>query len=93
MEVSQIAVNQWKQLCKRHISTHSSIVINKIKRAHDLGQVVHIYKDGNRITRYHDLNLLVSCDEIQTIWRDATIPDVEVNEKLKEMYEKVEFLF
>lgn len=92
VEVSQIAIRQWKQLCRRHTNTHMSIVISKIRRAYVLGQVKHIYRNGNKIVRYHDLNLLVADNEVQTIWRDSTTPTVEVNEMLKQAYDTSDFI-
>ena len=93
MEISQVAISQWKQLCKDHVNTHPSIVDLKVEKAVVLGQVKHIYRNGNRIIRYHDLNLLVSNNEVQTIWRDSTTPTVNVSEKLKEAYERVDLIY
>ena len=88
MLVSRMAINQWKQLCKRHANTSSNIVALKIDRACALGQVKYIYKNGNKVIRYHDLNILVAGDEAQVIWRDNTVPNVDVSDELKEMYDE-----
>lgn len=87
IDVSDIAIGQWKQLCKEYNHCDDTeLMTNKIIRAYFLGQIVHFYDNGNYISRYHDLNILVSESEIQTIWRDMTRPSVFVDEDVKRKY-------
>lgn len=88
--VSGVARGQWKQLCKGYYNCDDTeLITNKIIRAYYLGQIVHFYNNGNYITRYHDLNILLSESEIQTIWRDITRPSVFVDEEVKRKYDQV----
>lgn len=88
MAVSRIAIGQWKQLCRDYGKCNDDeLITKKVIRAFTLGQITHIYENGNIIKRYHDLNLLESDGEIQTIWRDSTSPSVFVDERLKLKYD------
>ena len=88
--VSGVARGQWKQLCKGYNDCYDTeLMTSKITRAYCLGQIVHIYDNGNYITRYYDLNMLVSENEIQTIWREITSPSVFVDENVKRKYDQV----
>ena len=88
--VSGVARGQWKQLCKGYYNCDDiQLVEDKIIRAYYLGKIAYIYDNKNYIVRYYDINLLISENEIQTLWRDITSPSVFVDENVKRKYDQV----
>lgn len=68
--ISGVAIGQWRNSTKKGLGLKKNEAEDKIKRAIILGKPVFMYKTGDYIIKYHDLNILVSRDGIVlTIWR------------------------
>lgn len=94
LKISGVAKGQYKQLCPyswHKCNGDHKLLEYKIKRAADLGKVTHTYSNGSRIVRYYNLNLLVSGNEVMTIWYDKSYPRVGIDESLKEAHMNVVF--
>lgn len=68
--VSGVAVGQWKEITSKGRKYSKDEIEDKIKRAIILGKPVHIYKSGDYIIKYYDINILLSASGIVlTVWK------------------------
>lgn len=86
MKISGVAIGQWNQICKKKEGIRRTKY--KIYRAIVMGKVAHIYASKDYITRYYDMNILVShTGLVLTVWRDNATEQFKICEKLKAKYD------
>lgn len=89
MKATGIARGQWNNLCKKKVKDIAELD-QKILRAYALGEITHVYKTGEYIVRYYDLNLLCNSTNILTIWRDKSRPRILISSEAKHKYDAEE---
>jgi hypothetical protein len=86
MKVSGVAIGQWNQICKKKEGIRRTIY--KIFRAIVMGKVSHVYKTGDYIVRYYDMNVLVSrTGLVLTVWRDTETEIHNIPQSIREKYD------
>lgn len=88
MIISPIVKNQYKQLCPNSwnkCNGDEEQLQYKIKRASELGKVVHNYENGSIVIRYYFLNFLVDKKNniVMTMWKDKEVPKFDIEEDVK----------
>lgn len=84
--VSGVAIGQWKNLTRHGKTLKKQELEEKIKKAIILGKPMFMYKTGDYIIRYYDINILVSSSGIVlTVWKHVDNSTyVFVDEKSKD---------
>lgn len=68
--ISGVAIGQWRNSTKKGSGLGKAEAEGKIKLAIILGKPLFMYKTGDYIVKYHDLNILISREgNVLTIWR------------------------
>lgn len=68
--ISGVAIGQWRNSTNKGLLLSKKETEDKIKRAIILGKPMFMYKSGDYIVKYYDLNILVSSSGIVlTVWR------------------------
>lgn len=86
VNVSGVAIGQWRDITIKGAETTKVEAEAKILRALVLGKPVFVYKSGEVIVRYHNINIMINPQGIiTTVWRHTGYKPKQVSESKKQV--------